>query len=99
MGFMATVTVSELNQQTARVLERVKAGESIVVTEYGRPIARLVPDAPVTGVPILDELVARARATPAADPGPISPTPAREAAHGDLRLSDALIEARDEERY
>lgn len=96
---MATVTVSELNQQTARVLERVKAGESIVVTEYGRPVARLVPDAPVTGVPLLDELIARGRAIPAANPGPIPPTPPREVTHGDLRLSEALAEARDEERY
>ncbi|WP_349260667.1 type II toxin-antitoxin system prevent-host-death family antitoxin, partial [Actinocrinis sp.] len=38
---MATVTVSELNQQTARVLERVKNGEPITVTEYGRAIARI----------------------------------------------------------
>jgi prevent-host-death family protein len=96
---MATVTVSELNQQTARVLERIKAGESIVITEYGRAIARIVPDAPTTGVPLLDELIAQGRAIPAANPGPIPPTPAREDRHAGLSLSEQLLQAREEERY
>lgn len=43
---MATVTVSELNQQTAHILERVKHGELITITEYGQAIARLVPHTP-----------------------------------------------------
>ena len=37
---MNSVTVSELNRQTAKVLERVKAGESVEISEYGRPVAR-----------------------------------------------------------
>jgi prevent-host-death family protein len=96
---MATVTVSELNQQTARVLERIKAGESIVITEYGRAIARLVPAAPTTGVPLLDELIAQGRAVPAANPGPIPPTPPREDPHAGPSLSEQLLHAREEERY
>lgn len=40
---MATVTRTELNQQTARVLARVEAGEELTVTDRGRPIARLSP--------------------------------------------------------
>ncbi|MDO5617848.1 type II toxin-antitoxin system Phd/YefM family antitoxin [Kocuria sp.] len=40
---MATVTRSELNQQTARVLARVEAGEDVTVTDRGRPIARISP--------------------------------------------------------
>lgn len=40
---MATVGVRELRQHASRVLDRVKAGETIDVTEYGRPVARLVP--------------------------------------------------------
>ena len=40
---MESVTVSELNRQTARVLERVKAGESVEISEYGRPVARIMP--------------------------------------------------------
>ncbi|HIY25436.1 MAG TPA: type II toxin-antitoxin system prevent-host-death family antitoxin [Candidatus Brachybacterium merdigallinarum] len=40
---MATVTRTELNQQTARVLARVEAGEEVTVTDRGRPIARIAP--------------------------------------------------------
>src|SRR5690242_21919237 len=58
MAFMESVTVSELNRQTARVLERVKAGESVEISEYGRPVARIMPAAPSTGVPLLDRLIA-----------------------------------------
>lgn len=96
---MATVTVSELNQQTARVLERVKNGEPITITEYGRAIARLVPDAPLTGVPMLDALVAQGRAIPASSPGPIPPTPPREDRDANLNLSELLVRDREEERY
>jgi len=38
---MATVIRTELNQQTARVLARVEAGEELTVTDRARPIARL----------------------------------------------------------
>lgn len=40
---MADVTRTELNQQTARVLARVQAGEGVTVTDRGRPIARITP--------------------------------------------------------
>ncbi|MGJ0390245.1 type II toxin-antitoxin system Phd/YefM family antitoxin [Microbacterium sp. CGR1] len=40
---MATVTKTELNQQTAKVLARVAAGERLTITDRGRPIAELTP--------------------------------------------------------
>jgi prevent-host-death family protein len=40
---MRSVGVRELRQQASRVLEIVKNGEVIVVTERGRPIAEIVP--------------------------------------------------------
>lgn len=40
---MSDVTRTELNQQTARVLARVQAGESMTVTDRGRPIAHITP--------------------------------------------------------
>lgn len=39
------MTKTELNQQTARVLARVAAGEHLTVTDRGRPIAELTPPA------------------------------------------------------
>jgi prevent-host-death family protein len=38
-----TIGVRELRQYASTYLARVKAGESITVTERGKPIARLVP--------------------------------------------------------
>ena len=39
------VGVRELRQNLSKYLDRVKAGESLVVTEHGREVARLVPSA------------------------------------------------------
>jgi prevent-host-death family protein len=75
---MDSVSVSELNRQTAKVLDRIKAGESLEISEYGRPVARLSPTVPTTGAPLLDRLIVQGRAVPAANAGPIPPTPARD---------------------
>lgn len=40
---MKTAAVAELKAQLSRYLSRVKAGEEVLVTERGRPVARLVP--------------------------------------------------------
>ena len=37
------VGVRELRQNLSRYLDRVKAGEDLVVTEHGREVARLLP--------------------------------------------------------
>jgi prevent-host-death family protein len=95
---MDSVTVSELNRQTAKVLDRIKAGESLEISEYGRPVARLSPAVPTTGAVLLDRLIAQGRAVPAANAGPIPPTPARGPEEG-VSLSAALAEMRDDERY
>jgi prevent-host-death family protein len=41
-----TVGVRELRQNLSRYLQRIKAGESLVVTERGQEVARLVPTRP-----------------------------------------------------
>jgi prevent-host-death family protein len=99
MTLMESVTVTELNRQTARVLERVKAGESVEISEYGRPVARITPAGPATGVPLLDRLIAQGRAVPASNHGPIPPTPPRDETEESLSLSAALAQLRDDERY
>ncbi len=40
---MNQVPVRALRNQTAKVLNRVKAGEVVELTEHGRPVARIVP--------------------------------------------------------
>lgn len=96
---MDSVSVSELNRQTAKVLDRIKAGESLEINEYGRPVARLSPAVPTTGAPLLDRLIAQGRAVPAVNSGPIPPTPARDAPEEGVALSTALAEMREDERY
>ena len=40
---MASVGVRELRQNLSKYLDRVKAGEQLIVTEHGREVARLIP--------------------------------------------------------
>jgi prevent-host-death family protein len=96
---MDSVTVSELNRQTAKVLDRVKAGESLEINEYGAPIARIMPATPSTGSALLDRLIAQGRAIPAANPGPIPPTPPRGDNEETPSLGADLVQMRDAERF
>ncbi|MDR7505956.1 MAG: type II toxin-antitoxin system prevent-host-death family antitoxin [Armatimonadota bacterium] len=43
---MKVVTARELKNRTSEVLRRVRAGESVVVTLRGVPVARVVPESP-----------------------------------------------------
>lgn len=43
---MSEVGVRELRQNLSKYLERVKAGEDLVVTERGQEVARLIPSGP-----------------------------------------------------
>jgi prevent-host-death family protein len=58
---MTTIGVRELRQHASRWLARVRAGESITITDRGTPIARLVP---LTDRGGLDDLIADGDATP-----------------------------------
>jgi prevent-host-death family protein len=68
---MARIGIRELNQQTSQVLERVRRGETLIVTDHGEPIARLVPIGAATSV--LDELVAAGKAIAPRSKGPLPP--------------------------
>jgi prevent-host-death family protein len=92
---MAAVSVTELNQQTAKVLERVKRGESLEVREHGRAIARIIPI--LANAPVIDRLVSEGRAIASTNtdalfaPVPLAPT-------DEPTLTDALRRAREAER-
>ncbi len=64
---MARVTRTELNQQTAKVLARVAAGEHLVITDRGHTVAALTPP-PASR---WEELVAAGTVTPASAHGPL----------------------------
>jgi prevent-host-death family protein len=60
----ARVGVRELRQNLSVYLDRVKAGETLEVTEHGVPVARLAPNPPVR-LSIIDQMIADGRATAA----------------------------------
>lgn len=45
---MATISIREAKTQLSRLIERVSAGEEIVIAKAGKPVARLVPVNTVT---------------------------------------------------
>jgi prevent-host-death family protein len=60
------IGVHELRQHASRYLDKVKAGETVEVTERGQLVALLVPPAP--GLTARDRLIASGRLTPASGP-------------------------------
>lgn len=90
----ARVGVRELRQNLSVYLDRVKAGETLDVTEHGRPVARLAPNPPAT-LSILDQMIADGRVTAATfDHRLIPPAPR---VPGSRPLSEIIIEMRDED--
>ncbi len=88
---MDRIGVRELRQHASRYLDRVANGESLEVTDRGRPVARLVP---ITSDPWAD-MIASGRVTPAEDG-----TDVADEAPGDYDVdaSAVLAEMRFDER-
>lgn len=91
---MRSVGIRELRQQASRVLRDVERGETIEVTDRGRPVALLVPVSNKDG---LEGLLASGRLAPAAGDllqlgEPLAPVP------GAPLPSDVLVEIRADER-
>ena len=61
--YIMKVGVRELRQNLSIYLDRVKQGESLRVTEFGREVALLTP-IPKQDVDVLERLVAEGKATP-----------------------------------
>jgi prevent-host-death family protein len=91
---METVGVRELRQNASVLLRRVASGESIIVTDRGRPVARLSPVVGGKGLSdlraagLIREPLRRMRDAPAA----VEMTP------GQLTASQVLADARADER-
>ena len=90
---MEQLGIRELKQNASAVVRRVAAGETMEITDRGRPVARIVP---LRFVSMADQLVAEGRMTrPARGQvkyDPLPPVPGRPL------LSQALAELRRDER-
>lgn len=91
-----TIGIRELRQHASQYLRRVRAGETITLTDRGEPFAEIRPVKPHGG--ILDRLIAEGRARPATGNlseyldrhPPAMPQP------GQRPLSEVLDEMREE---
>jgi prevent-host-death family protein len=91
---METIGLRELNQNPSKAVARVRAGATILVTDRGRPVLRMVPEA---GQPdTLQRMIAGGEVRPPAEQGMPDPIPAL--APGVESLSDILIADRNKER-
>jgi prevent-host-death family protein len=90
------VGVRELRQNLSVYLDRVKAGETLEVTEHGHPVARLAPN-PRARLSILDQMIADGRVTPATHDHRLLPSPPPDPTPNEPTLSEILQAMRDEE--
>jgi len=94
---MRSVGVRELRQHASRYLRLVEEGETLEVTDRGRPVARLVPLPTADGESTLDRLRREGRLLPPRRPWlevqPLPPQP------GLPLPSEILEQMRADERY
>ena len=66
---MRTMTLAATKAHLSAVVDRVQAGEEVVITRRGRPVARIVANRPVqqTDTTWIEELAAFVAAQPPAD--------------------------------
>ena len=88
------ISVRALNQETSKVLARVKSGEEITVTERGAVIARIVS----ASAGPLDDLISAGRVRPASVHG-LAPRPTIRKFRSDQEAGALLQGMRDDQRY
>lgn len=89
---MERVGIRELKQNPSAVAARVSGGESLIVTDRGRPVMRLIPYRPNS----YEEMVAAGLILPGTQD--FSNLPERARIEG-TPLSEEIIAARDDERF
>jgi len=88
--------IRELRQYLSRYIDRVKAGETIEVTEHGRLVAALVPRRVEDPLVALEERGLRVSRASVEFAG-LGPVPRRR--RGQRPLTELLAEQREHERY
>lgn len=68
-----TITVRELSQHTSAIIERVQAGEELLITVDGRPVAKMTPVHPPADP--LHRLTLEGRVITAIDHSPLTMPP------------------------
>jgi prevent-host-death family protein len=91
---METIGLRELNQNPSRAVARVRAGASILVTDRGRPVLRMVPE--IEDPSTLERMVGEGTVRAPAARG--MPDLVPELAEGVASVSDLVIADRDRER-
>ncbi len=92
---METIGLRELNQNPSKAVARVRAGVSIVVTDRGVPVLRMVPETQVPNP--LHRMLEAGDASPPAEQGMPEVVPGLAPDMGSL--SDMLLEERESERH
>ena len=62
---MKRIGIRELRQNASQHLREVEQGETIEVTDRGRPVARIVPVPPAAPMGVIESLIASGRMIPA----------------------------------
>jgi prevent-host-death family protein len=93
-----SVGVRELRQSASQILDRVKMGDSVIVTEHGRPVARLVPVETESKRSFIEEYVEAGLLIPAEIPWDGTWPDPMPNIYG-INTTDLMRQLRDEERY
>lgn len=70
---MREIGVRQLKASLSEVLRSIEAGESVRVTNHGKPVAEIIPPRPTSMEDLLTQLAAQGRVTRATRSGPLPP--------------------------
>jgi prevent-host-death family protein len=90
---MEMIGLRELTHHTAAIARRVRDGETIIVTDHGKPVIRMTPATPADDV--LTRLSSAGMLIPAANPGYL-PEPVDTGQWTGEDATDAVSDLRDE---
>lgn len=91
---MESIGLRELNQNPSKIVARVRAGASIVVTDRGKPVLRMIPEVEHPGT--LQRMLDTGEVRPPAERG--VPQIGEDLAPDVESLSDLLVADRDRDR-
>ncbi|MGH3896645.1 MAG: type II toxin-antitoxin system Phd/YefM family antitoxin [Pseudonocardiaceae bacterium] len=91
---METIGLRELNQNPSKVVARVRAGVSLIVTDRGKPVLRMVPE--TEHLSTLQQMIAAGEAKSPVEHG--MPELIHDLAPGVESLADLVVADRDKER-